>query len=146
MTNPPRRSKRQLYLGFFFVSLAILVALARTFLGSSPTGTHDAAHAPQHIGITTDEAMSRLGEPTSRAEFYPDEAFNPERSALVERLRAEGREVPPVFLELAWFGETEILTIRFPAALDEAGQATPIGPSLGATRQLRPTDATPDGQ
>jgi hypothetical protein len=132
------RSKRQLYLGIFFVSLAILAALLRSGFPSASTGTGGAS---EFVGLTVTESVDQLGEPTTRVEFYPDEDFHAERAALIDRLQKAGEPVPEVFVELAWFQDGEIVTLRFPAEFDENGEVIVSSRSIDAQRSPRtPTE------
>lgn len=146
MAQQTRRSKRQLYLGFFFVTLAIVVAVARTMFGPTPVQPGTSDRSESFIGVTIDEAIATLGEPTTRAEFYADESFHPDRSAMIQGLERSGEPVPEVFVELAWFTSDEVLTVRFPAAVDENGEVSARGPSLDATRLPVPEDRGNGGQ
>lgn len=140
----PRRSKRQLYLGIFFVSLAFLVAILRTVSSGGGTGHDGITRVQEHIGLTVDQAIERLGEPTSRAEFYPDESFNSDRARTIERLKNSGVAMPEVFLELAWFSPESMLALRFPGEFDDNGEVQPSGASIDAVRQklAGPSDPT----
>lgn len=128
------RSKRQLYLGILFVSLAVVAALLRSGL---PSPAPVAGGASELVGLTVSEIIARLGEPTTRTEFYPDEDFHAERAAFIDRLRRSGEPVPEVFLELAWFVEERIVTVRFPAKFDEELGVVPSGESVDARRSTR---------
>ncbi len=128
------RSKRQLYLGIFFVSLAILAALLRSGFPSASTGTGGAS---EYVGLTVTESIDQLGEPTTRIEFYPDEDFHAERAALIDRLEKAGEPVPEVFVELAWFQDGEIVTLRFPAEFGENGEVIASGESIDAQVSVR---------
>lgn len=130
------RSKRQLYLGILFVSLAVVAALLRS---GFPSPTPGAGGASELVGLTVSEIIARLGEPTTRTEFYPDEDFHAERAALIDRLRRSGEPVPEVFLELAWFVDERIVTVRFPAEFDEERGVVASGESIDARRSTRPS-------
>ncbi|MFI4855239.1 MAG: hypothetical protein ACIAQF_09735 [Phycisphaerales bacterium JB065] len=139
--TPPRRSKRQLYLGIFFVSLAFLVAIVRTVSSGGPGTPDGLTRVREHIGITMEQAIDQLGEPTSRAEFYADEDFNSDRAATIERMRESNKAMPEVFLELAWFSPEDLLAIRFPGEFNENGDAQASGVSIDAVRRKLPTPA-----
>lgn len=131
MEQRRRRSKRQLYLGILFVSLAIGAALLRSGLPSA------SPPAAEYIGISVQESLNRLGEPTTRLEFYPDEAFHAERAAIIERIRKSGKPMPEAFVELAWFEGENIITLRFAAEVDDEGNIVPRGTSIDAQRSVR---------
>lgn len=139
----PRRSKRHLYLGIFFLSLAFLVAILRTVSSGGPGTPDGLTRDREHIGITMEQAIDQLGEPTSRAEFYADEDFNSDRAATIERMKESGKPMPEVFLELAWFSPEDLLAIRFPGEFDENGDAQPSGVSIDAVRRKlgKPSDS-----
>lgn len=106
--NPPRRSKRQLYLGILFVTLAFIVAGLRTWLGSAPSSEYQ--QLPDLIGLSSSEAIATLGQPTARMQFEPADESNPLRLQVMQRLESSPAGIPEMIHEYTWFSDDDTVT------------------------------------
>jgi hypothetical protein len=138
----PKRSKRQLYIGIFFITAAILAALLRSIGSSSPAGSSDFIRVDDLIGISTQQATDRLGEPTARLSFNPADESSALRVQVVERLTQSGQQVPETMIELSWFDASTVTTVWFIAA-DPADDASYR--SIDSVRYSRPPAEQPSG-
>jgi len=136
-----KRSKRQLYIGVFFIAAAIIAALLRSIGPSSPANSFEFTRLDDLIGISTEQAADRLGEPTARLMFDPAEDSNPLRTQVADQLSKTGRQVPETILELTWFDGDAVITIWFVAA-DSGEQATYR--SIDSVRYTRQTAEQPN--
>lgn len=146
MATPYRRSKRQLYIGIVFITLAIMAALLRSYgPGSSPASQSSYVREDELIGMSEAQAIEQLGEPTARLEFMPGEDNNPLRMQVTDRLsESEAAPTEPI-LELSWFGQESITTVWFVRDKNSAGSEAQYQ-SIDAVRYPRgaiPQDGTP---
>ncbi len=145
MATPYRRSKRQLYIGIVFITLAIVAALLRSYgPGSSPVAQSAYVREDGLIGISEAQAIERMGEPTARLEFIPGDDENPLRTQVVDRRTASGGELPETILELSWFGQESITTVWFVRdhASDDASTAYQSVDAVRYARGALPQDET----
>jgi len=145
MTTPHRRSKRQLYIGIAFITFAIVAALLRSYgPGSSPNAESEFIRVDELIGISDQEAIERLGEPTARLEFIPGEDPNPLRMEVAGRLAQSGITPSGEILELSWFGPEFVTTVWFVADPETTGSATWLR-SVDSVRYDRASQAEQPG-
>ena len=143
MTTTHKRSKRQLYIGLAFITLAIVAALFRSFGPSSSSDSEpEFFRVDELIGLSDQEVIERLGEPTARLEFIPGEDPNALRMQMAERLTQDGTDPSGEILELSWFDPEFITTVWFVAESDEAGSAAPPR-SVDSVRYARSTQTEP---
>lgn len=145
MTTTHKRSKRQLYIGIAFITLAIVAALLRSFGPSSSSGPEtEFLRVDELVGISDVEAIERLGEPTARLEFIPGEDPNAMRVQVADRISDTGGNLPDEIIELSWFGPEYITTVWFIAERETPGSA-PLLRSVDSVRYLRTPQAAQPG-
>ncbi len=121
MTTPHKRSKRQLYIGIFFIVAAILAALLRSIGPSGTVSDQNYVRVDELIGISLDQTIDRLGEPTAQLSFSPGDDPNPMREQVTQVLRDAGKAVPELILEASWFNPDSITTVWYVEQSDEGG-------------------------
>lgn len=137
MDTQPRRSRRQLYLGFFFVGLALIAALIRTFTVPATNAETDYTRIEEVIGLPMEQVHTQLGEPTATLEFNPADDPNPLRRQVSDRLMETGASVPEQIIEQSWFDGDTITTIWF-----IAGEADEPPVSIDSVRYRRSQSGT----